>query len=176
MLLCCCSPPERPLSLQRGAAAWKGEGHKSLSASRGLDPSVDVLQGGATSPVTAARRSTQDRRGLAAAQSALLQSASPWKQARGRAKRQRGDSNPCGQSPMDFESISLTARTHCLCRGGEVVLILARWTQHPTPHPQSTGVACECACVALLWATSRGAAVLRPHRPGVHASMCCSSS
>ena len=29
-------------------------------------------------------------------------------------KRQRGDSNPCGQSPMDFESISLTTRTHCL--------------------------------------------------------------
>ena len=28
-------------------------------------------------------------------------------------KRQRGDSNPCGQSPMDFESISLAARTHC---------------------------------------------------------------
>ena len=28
--------------------------------------------------------------------------------------RQRGDSNPCGQSPMDFESISLAARTHCL--------------------------------------------------------------
>ena len=27
--------------------------------------------------------------------------------------RQRGDSNPCGQSPMDFESISLAARTHC---------------------------------------------------------------
>ena len=31
-------------------------------------------------------------------------------------KRQRGDSNPCGQSPMDFESISLTARTHCHVR------------------------------------------------------------
>ena len=30
------------------------------------------------------------------------------------AQRQRGDSNPCGQSPMDFESISLAARTHCL--------------------------------------------------------------
>ena len=30
--------------------------------------------------------------------------------------RQRGDSNPCGQSPMDFESISLAARTHCLGR------------------------------------------------------------
>ena len=30
-----------------------------------------------------------------------------------REKRQRGDSNPCGQSPMDFESISLAARTHC---------------------------------------------------------------
>ena len=27
-------------------------------------------------------------------------------------KRQRGDPNPCGQSPMDFEPISLTARTH----------------------------------------------------------------
>ena len=27
--------------------------------------------------------------------------------------RQRGDSNPCGRSPMDFESISLAARTHC---------------------------------------------------------------
>ena len=32
-----------------------------------------------------------------------------------RKKRQRGDSNPCGQSPMDFESISLTARTNCHC-------------------------------------------------------------
>ena len=32
----------------------------------------------------------------------------------GAAARQRGDSNPCGQSPMDFESISLAARTHCL--------------------------------------------------------------
>ena len=30
------------------------------------------------------------------------------------AKRHRGDSNPCGQSPMDFESISLAARTQCL--------------------------------------------------------------
>ena len=30
-----------------------------------------------------------------------------------RHKRHRGDSNPCGQSPMDFESISLTARTQC---------------------------------------------------------------
>ena len=28
-------------------------------------------------------------------------------------KRHRGDSNPCGQSPIDFESISLTARTQC---------------------------------------------------------------
>ena len=29
------------------------------------------------------------------------------------ANRQRGNSNPCGQSPMDFESISLAARTQC---------------------------------------------------------------
>ena len=27
--------------------------------------------------------------------------------------RQRGDLNPCGQSPMDFESITLTTRSHC---------------------------------------------------------------
>jgi hypothetical protein len=31
-----------------------------------------------------------------------------------RKKRHRKDSNPCGQSPMDFESISLAARTQCL--------------------------------------------------------------
>ena len=30
-----------------------------------------------------------------------------------RSSRHRGDSNPCGQSPMDFKSISLTARTQC---------------------------------------------------------------
>jgi hypothetical protein len=29
-------------------------------------------------------------------------------------KRHRGDSIPCGQSPMDFESISVAARTQCL--------------------------------------------------------------
>ena len=28
--------------------------------------------------------------------------------------RQRGDLNPCGQSPMDFESITLATRSHCL--------------------------------------------------------------
>ena len=28
-------------------------------------------------------------------------------------KRHRGDLNPCGQSPMDFESISLATRTQC---------------------------------------------------------------
>ena len=28
-------------------------------------------------------------------------------------KRHRGDSSPCGQSPMDFESIPLTARAQC---------------------------------------------------------------
>ena len=37
-----------------------------------------------------------------------------WKQHWKRGERQRGDSNPCGQSPMDFESISLTTRTYCL--------------------------------------------------------------
>ena len=31
-----------------------------------------------------------------------------------KAMRHRRDSNPCGQSPMDFESISLATRTQCL--------------------------------------------------------------
>ena len=31
----------------------------------------------------------------------------------GMGMRHRGDSNPCGQSPMDFESIPLTARAQC---------------------------------------------------------------
>ena len=33
-------------------------------------------------------------------------------------KRQRGDSNPCGQSPMDFESIPLAARAQCHLHAG----------------------------------------------------------
>ena len=37
------------------------------------------------------------------------------------AKRHRGDSNPCGQSPMDFGSISLTARTQCRYASSHVI-------------------------------------------------------
>ena len=33
------------------------------------------------------------------------------------ASRQLGDLNPCGQSPMDFESITLTTRSNCPCKG-----------------------------------------------------------
>ena len=40
----------------------------------------------------------------------------------------RGDSSPCGQSPMDFESISLAARTQCL---------LPARTHHATWHTDS---------------------------------------
>ena len=36
-------------------------------------------------------------------------------------KRHRGDSSPCGQSPMDFESISLATRTQCLCTANSAV-------------------------------------------------------
>ena len=46
------------------------------------------------------------------------------------AKRQRGDSNPCGQSPMDFESISLTARTHCHMFTENNGLLWIRWLPH----------------------------------------------
>ena len=46
-------------------------------------------------------------------QSALV--CSPWLVTAGGGAndRQRGDSKPCGQSPMGFESISLAARTRC---------------------------------------------------------------
>ena len=42
--------------------------------------------------------------------------------------RHRGDSSPCGQGPMDFESISLAARTQCL---------LPARTHHATWHTDS---------------------------------------
>ena len=50
-------------------------------------------------------------------------------------QRHRGDSNPCRQSPMDFKSISLTARTQCLAANMHVCLsIFARhsleWNHH----------------------------------------------
>ena len=57
-------------------------------------------------------------------------------------KRQRGDLNPCGQSPMDFESISLTARTHCLGESLKESLELmstSRWT-HLRRGPEAARV------------------------------------
>ena len=59
-------------------------------------------------------------------------------------KRQRGDSNPCGQSPMDFESISLAARTHCL----ETTLPEKHSSQHQSAlQCWISGLAEGCACV-----------------------------
>ena len=55
------------------------------------------------------------------------------------AKRQRGDSNPCGQSPMDFESISLTARTHCHMFTENVGLSWARSLPHRRGRPLHSG-------------------------------------
>ena len=37
--------------------------------------------------------------------------------------RHLGDLNPCGQSPMDFESISLAARTKCLATGATALAL-----------------------------------------------------
>ena len=44
--------------------------------------------------------------------------------------RYQGDSNPCGQSPVEFESISLTARTQCLVVKAKYIRLCAtrrRW-------------------------------------------------
>ena len=79
----------------------------------------------------------------------------------GAKKRHRGDSNPCGQSPMDFESISLAARTQCLVhRGFKFTLAEEERARRTDPDNQSSppptivlgmqGVpffACVCACV-----------------------------
>ena len=60
-----------------------------------------------------------DLQSVLATQSACTRAAHvrmPWQQSlkpASRKKRHRGDSNPCRQSPLDFESISLTARTQC---------------------------------------------------------------
>ena len=88
-----------------------------------------------------------------------------------RQRRQRGDSNPCGQSPMDFESISLTARTHCL-----YMAAVPRMTKLPhlppsrvAPYPPNVGV-CACVCgsapATTCVATSRMAARAHRHRLG----------
>ena len=41
--------------------------------------------------------------------------------------RHREDSNPCGQSPMDFESISLTAQTQCQWRVNAKFACYSHW-------------------------------------------------
>ena len=56
---------------------------------------------------------------------------SAWRRER---KRHRGDSNPCGQSPMDFESISLAARTQCLMLVDKNNCMHAGF-QHSEKHP-----------------------------------------
>ena len=50
--------------------------------------------------------------------------------ATGNGKQHQGDSNLCGQSPMDFESISLTARTHCHMFTENNGLLWIRWLPH----------------------------------------------
>ena len=54
-------------------------------------------------------------------------------------KRHRGDLSPCGQSPMDFESISLAARTHCLVLAGAQALI-RRCPRRSEPRPLRNGI------------------------------------
>ena len=55
----------------------------------------------------------------------------------GGSMRHRGDSNPCGQSPMDFESISLAARTQCLCVAGAGAADIAFSSGAPAPDAVS---------------------------------------
>ena len=58
------------------------------------------------------------------------------------AKRHLGDSNPCGQSPMDFESISLAARTKCLAQLEHEDTSIIQ--SHMGPEPGSTRVCNTC--------------------------------
>ena len=60
-------------------------------------------------------------------------------------KRHRGDSNPCGQSPMDFESISLAARTQCLNVRQDGQPILQPYTCHTHACTTHTHTPLGCA-------------------------------
>ena len=79
-------------------------------------------------------------------------------------KRHRGDSNPCGQSPMDFWSISLATRTQCPRRPA---LSAAR---EQTKHNACFGLASEANIRRLSLAISRhrctSVGMLEQHRGG----------
>ena len=75
--------------------------------------------------------------------------------------RHRGDSNPCGQSPTEFESISLTTRTQCQWRRTSKFVCFShrRWAL-PRTHLQCgcavhvkarfRTVLCGCFCLVVL--------------------------
>ena len=63
-----------------------------------------------------------------------------WQHLRGKRKaRQRGDLNPCGQSPMDFESITLATRSHC------------QWSTLTSELQQASVFNRTCAWCAHVW-------------------------
>ena len=63
--------------------------------------------------------------------------------------RQRGDSNPCGPSPMDFKSISLAARTHCQW------CMQKLWTQQPIEKVCGRAAASLLRDACTAWHTLR---------------------
>ena len=70
-------------------------------------------------------------------------------------KLHRGDSNPCGKSPMDFESISLIARTPCHCLGPtgltpELRSAFLSWLGPPRAARGSASVRCAGLRFQLL--------------------------
>ena len=64
--------------------------------------------------------------------------------------RHRRDSNSCGQSPMDFESISLAARTQCLLPAGDQVCRHRPVTYQPVLFSAFLRSACGPQCLRSI--------------------------
>ena len=64
--------------------------------------------------------------------------------------RHRRDSNLCGQSPMDFESISLAARTQCLLPAGDQVCRHRPVTYQPVLFSAFLRSACGPQCLRSI--------------------------
>ena len=73
-----------------------------------------------------------------------------------RTLRQRGDLNPCGQSPMDFESITLTTRSRCHVQQKSkqrcsIMSLELRCGQQDTGPGQAAGHVEACSVQAAFW-------------------------
>jgi hypothetical protein len=160
------SPPD--LSLPRSCAHAPCIVLRTLSESRGCLPrAFCAFSQTKVAKLIRSHWSTYSPDSLAYPQADGNSMTREWHLARGwhQRNRHRGDSNPCGQSPMDFESISLTARTQCHAPKQE------RWLKRLVEvvmraHPRISSFDNATACKPLTTSTlRRGPYALRQLKP-----------